>query len=165
MYCPIAAYAKQITPPPWRRTGGTVTISHLPERIQYNQDEAAWLAKRAPEGEEPWLEWDFDAYGYWEHCLKEPEFAHSHKYRRRPKMLSCIDAKGVEHKFPEPMREAPEVGGGYWLADVTAGRVSNYKWTGGMYGINWLAAGLCQATEEGTRDQLKAARAIFGGGE
>jgi hypothetical protein len=90
-------------------------IPHLKERIEYARDELAWLEKGAPEGEEPWRGWEVK-HGTWRTntgwgealCGPVPQWPLiRNKYRRRPKMLHIIDAKGKRHEFPEPMREAP----------------------------------------------------------
>jgi hypothetical protein len=143
----------------------TTMIQHLKERIEYNADEAAWLAKGAPEGQEPWREWDYDEGRGWEPCRSPMRGLSENKYRRRPKMLSCVDAKGVEHKFPEPMREAPELYSRYWTVDIANNRLDFAQWDNWDIDRARLAAGLCQATEEGAIDQLKALRVVCGGGE
>ena len=89
----------------------------------------------------------------------------SNLYRRRAVMLHVIDAKGVRHEFPAPMREAPIDGERYWLANIYAGIASRDKWTGGVIDQSRLAFGLCQSTEEGAQQQLAALRAVCLGGD
>ena len=144
-----------------------MTIPHLAERIEYARDELAWLEKGAPEGEEHWREWDTwwtDKYR-WQKLIKPPAWDDGNLYRRRPKMLHVIDAKGVRHEFPVPMREAPIDGERYWLANIYAGIASRDKWTGGVIDQSRLAFGLCQTTEEGAQQQLAALRAVCLGGD
>ena len=141
-------------------------IPHLKERIEYARDELAWLEAGAKEGEEPWREWDTwwtDKYG-WQKLVRDPMWDDSNLYRRRPVMLHVIDAKGVRHEFPAPMREAPEYRSEYYFVGQA----------GGIYKDTWdnlpsdklrLAAGLCQSTQEGAQQQLAALRAICRGGE
>ena len=142
-------------------------IPHLKERIEYAREELAWLEAGAKEGEEPWREWDTgwtDKYG-WQKLVRDPMWDDSNLYRRRPVMLHVIDAKGVRHEFPAPMREAPIDGERYWLANIYAGIASRDKWTGGVIDQSRLAFGLCQTTEEGAQQQLAALRAGCRGGE
>ena len=142
-------------------------IPHLKERIEYARDELAWLEAGAKEGEEPWRGWDTwwtDKYG-WQKLVRDPMWDDSNLYRRRPVMLHVIDAKGVRHEFPVPMREAPIDGERYWLANIYAGIASRDKWTGGVIDQSRLAFGLCQSTEEGAQQQIAALRAACLGGE
>ena len=144
-------------------------IPHLKERIEYARDELAWLEAGAKEGEEPWRGWDF-AYAHMnpaQYCTCSNRLTwDAHLiYRRRPKMLHVIDAKGVRHEFPVPMREAPIDGERYWLANIYAGIASRDKWTGGVIDQSRLAFGLCQTTEEGAQQQLAALRAVCLGGD
>ena len=144
-----------------------MTIPHLKERIEYARDELAWLEAGAKEGEEPWRGWEalWHEEKGWGALLANPEWHCGNKYRRRPKMLHVIDAKGVRHEFPVPMREAPIDGERYWLANIYAGIASRDKWTGGVIDQSRLAFGLCQTTEEGAQQQLAALRAACLGGE
>ena len=144
-------------------------IPHLKERIEYARDELAWLEAGAKEGEEPWRGWDF-AYAHMnpaQYCTCSNRLTwDAHLiYRRRPKMLHVIDAKGVRHEFPVPMREAPIDGERYWLANIYAGIASRDKWTGGVIDQSRLAFGLCQSTEEGAQQQIAALRAACLGGD
>jgi len=142
-------------------------ISHLKERIEYARDELAWLEAGAKEGEEPWRGWQtgHPDSSFWPACIGPPQWLPTCIYRRRPKMLHVIDAKGVRHEFPAPMREAPGFLGAYWLADARIQSVSRYSWNNHPHDKLWLAAGLCQSTEEGAQQQLAALRAACLGGE
>ena len=142
-------------------------IPHLKERIEYARDELAWLEAGAKEGEEPWRGWQtgHPDSSFWPACIGPPQWLPTCIYRRRPKMLHVIDAKGVRHEFPVPMREAPIDGERYWLANIYAGIASRDKWTGGVIDQSRLAFGLCQTTEEGAQQQLAALRAVCLGGE
>ena len=142
-------------------------IPHLKERIEYAREELAWLEAGAKEGEEPWREWDTwwtDKYG-WQKLVRDPMWDDSNLYRRRPVMLHVIDAKGVRHEFPAPMRESPGFLGAYWLVDTKLQSVNRYSWNRHTHEALWLAAGLCQSTEEGAQQQLAALRAACLGGE
>ena len=145
-----------------------MTIPHLKERIEYARDELAWLEAGAKEGEEPWRGWDF-AYAHMnpaQYCTCSNRLTwDAHLiYRRRPKMLHVIDAKGVRHEFPAPMRESPGFLGAYWLVDAKLQSVNRYSWNRHTHEALWLAAGLCQSTEEGAQQQLAALRAVCLGG-
>ena len=141
-------------------------IPHLKERIEYAKDELAWLQAGAKEGEEPWRGWDTwwtDKYG-WQKLIKSPAWDDGNLYRRRPVMLHVIDAKGVRHEFPEPMRGAPKKGEVTWFIDIVNNGVQSYQWSNCSSDVAWLAAGLCQSTEEGAQQQLAALRAVCLGG-
>jgi len=145
-----------------------MTIPHLKERIEYARDELAWLEAGAPEGEEPWRGWDF-AYAHMnpaQYCTCSNKLTwDTHLiYRRRPKMLHVIDAKGKRWEFPEPMREAPKKGEVTWFIDIVNNGVQSYQWSNSYSDVACLAAGLCQATEEGAQMQLAALRAVCLGG-
>ena len=142
-----------------------MTIPHLKERIEYAREELAWLERGAPEGEEPWRGWQYFGCSAEYRDLGSPPSWTSDSYRRRPKMLHVIDAKGVRHEFPVPMREAPIDGERYWLANIYAGIASRDKWTGGVIDQSRLAFGLCQSTEEGAQMQVAALRAVCLGGD
>ena len=142
-------------------------IPHLKERIEYAREELAWLEAGAKEGEEPWREWDTwwtDKYG-WQKLVRDPMWDDSNLYRRRPVMLHVIDAKGVRHEFPAPMRESPGFLGAYWLVDTKLQSVNRYSWNRHTHEALWLAAGLCQSTQEGAQQQIAALRAACLGGE
>ena len=142
-------------------------IPHLKERIEYARDELAWLEAGAKEGEEPWRGWQtgHPDSSFWPACIGPPQWLPTCIYRRRPKMLHVIDARGVRHEFPAPMREAPIDGERYWLANIYAGIASRDKWTGGVIDQSRLAFGLCQSTEEGAQQQIAALRAACLGGD
>ena len=142
-------------------------IPHLKERIEYARDELAWLEKGAPEGEGPWLEWEHKPYPHvdWINCRKSPSWDSVSKYRRRPKMLHVIDAKGKRWEFPEPMREAPAPGTRYWYASIYTTYIVEDSWCGGQVDRMRLEFGLCQSTEEGAQMQVAALRAVCLGGE
>jgi len=144
-----------------------MTIPHLKERIEYAREELAWLEAGAKEGEEPWRGWDTwwtDKYG-WQKLVKDPMWDDSNLYRRRPVMLHVIDAKGVRHEFPAPMREAPEIEAGYWFIDLAQDEAYSDKWDAMDMESLRLEVGLCQSTEEGAQQQLAALRAACLGGE
>jgi len=141
-------------------------ISHLKERIEYARDELAWLEAGAKEGEEPWRGWQtgHPDSSFWPACIGPPQWLPTCIYRRRPKMLHVIDARGVRHEFPAPMREAPEYRSEYYFVGQA----------GGIYKDTWdnlpsdklrLAAGLCQSTQEGAQQQIAALRAACLGGD
>jgi len=144
-------------------------IPHLKERIEYAREELAWLEAGAKEGEEPWRGWQYRPeseelwlwYGADDPLMWLPNL----RYRRRPKMLHTIDAKGVRHEFPAPMRGAPKKGEVTWFIDIVNNGVQSYQWSNSYSDVACLAAGLCQATEEGAQQQLAALRAACLGGD
>ena len=144
-----------------------MTIPHLKERIEYARDELAWLEAGAKEGEEPWRGWEalWHEEKGWGALLANPEWHCGNKYRRRPKMLHVIDAKGKRWEFPVPMRGAPKKGEVTWFIDIVNNGVQSYQWSNSYSDVACLAAGLCQATEEGAQQQLAALRAACLGGE
>ena len=145
-----------------------MTIPHLKERIEYARDELAWLEAGAKEGEEPWRGWQYRPeseelwlwYGADDPLMWLPNL----RYRRRPNMLHVTDAKGKRWEFPAPMRESPGFLGAYWLVDTKLQSVNRYSWNRHTHEALWLAAGLCQSTEEGAQQQLAALQAVCLGG-
>jgi hypothetical protein len=146
-----------------------MTIPHLKERIEYAREELAWLERGAKEGEEPWREWQCAnanaSLQGWDMCSWEPEWHYYLLYRRRPKMLHVIDAKGVRHEFPVPMRDEPPLQTIYWFVGLVSGGIGRDSWGGLFFEHNALKSGLCQATEEGAQQQLAALRAVCLGGK
>lgn len=140
---------------------------HLKERIEYAKDHLAWLESGAPEGKEPWREWQrawHDGIQWeWAGMCGEPDWRGKWECRRRPKLLHAIDAKGKRWEWPEPMREVLEPGTPYWISGLNS--VSEYFWHGGAYDWDWLEAGLCHYTKEGAEAHLAALRAVCRGGE
>jgi hypothetical protein len=139
-------------------------IPHLKERIEYAREELSWLERGAPEGEEPWRGWETGRDGKYS-ALQCPPWWDDKEYRRRPAMLHVIDAKGVKHEFPVPMREVPPLKTIYWFVGLVSGKVSSDSWDGLFFEHNALKSGLCQATEEGAQQQLAALRAVCLGGD
>lgn len=61
--------------------------------------------------------------------------------------------------IPEPLREAPAVGGKYWLAEPLSERLAyEYTWAGHEIYMRWLKCGMCFATKE---DAIAAAKAML----
>lgn len=141
-------------------------IHHLKEQIEYAKDQLAWLESGAPEGKEPWRDWQVGSEdGHWEPCALTPCFnPKGYYYRRRPKLLHAIDAKGIRHEWPEPMREVPEDGAQYWLADVTLNRVFYDYWGATLIDRQRHKAGECHHTKEAAEAHLAALRAVCRGG-
>lgn len=83
------------------------------------------------------------------------------QFRIKPKMRS-ITVNGVEHKFPEPMKDAPESEhffiGGYH-------EVIESRWGDSVWQKAALKAGFCQATREGAEAQRRALIAVNGGSD
>ena len=72
--------------------------------------------------------------------------------RIKPRTMTI---NGIE--FPEPMREAPENDAQYWVVDIINKRLAfRATWRGTTPDLQWLKAGLCQATEQGAIDCAKA---------
>jgi hypothetical protein len=142
-------------------------IPHLKERIEYAKDELVWLQAGAKEDEEPWRGWQVYSpqHGKWLDATGRISWIDVVDYRRRPAMLHVIDAKGVKHEFPVPMRDEPPLQTIYWFVGLVSGKVSRDSWDGLFFEHNALKAGLCQSTEEGAQQQLAALRAVCRGGD
>ena len=81
------------------------------------------------------------------------------KLRIKPKTITLA---GVE--FPEPMRVAPKIGEGYWLAYATeAADVSPMTWNNELSDKWRLKRGLVQARRQGALDQTRAMVLSVGG--
>jgi hypothetical protein len=91
-------------------------------------------------------------------------FSPEQAFRLKPRMRS-VTVDGVEHKFPEPMRVAPEVGTMVYVIS------SMYSVTAYCYVAQFaeldlaIKAGFCQATEAGAKAQRLAIIALNGGME
>ena len=120
---------------------------HAALMMQYAQD--------ALETETPWERWQFRPVGVenWLDGGCGISFSDLCEYRRKPRTLTYTVT------IPEPMREAPETGSWYWLAE-TAGYdfTSRVEWEGDNCDHSWLKRGLCFATKE---DAITAAKAML----
>jgi len=75
------------------------------------------------------------------------------RYRIKPK---TININGFE--VPEPLREAPDHGSGYYVASTSGGpniRGSTF-WVNDTADQNWLNLGLCHSTKEAAQIHLDA---------
>ncbi len=59
-------------------------------------------------------------------------------------------------EIPAPETEAPPIGAEYWLALATHVCDAPYKWRGGPYEHEWLAAGLVYLTKEDRDERVRA---------
>jgi hypothetical protein len=85
-------------------------------------------------------------------------------FRLKPKER-CVTIDGVEFKFPEPLRVAPEVGTTVYVISVMHG-VTAYCYGVQFKGLDYaIKAGFCQATEAGAEAQRRAIIALTGGVE
>ena len=119
---------------------------HAALMLQYAQD---WA-----ETDEPWERWEVAASGNkFDSLTNHPSWYEEYEYRRKPRTLTYTVT------MPEPMREAPEVGKTYWLAEPWAESLAHeYEWAGGPQDYRLLNRGLCFATKE---DAIAAAIAML----
>ncbi|OBU05280.1 hypothetical protein [Morganella psychrotolerans] len=73
------------------------------------------------------------------------------QYRLKPR---TIDING--HQVPEPVRELPQDGDWYYLANVTDGGSSVAQWNNCKHEREWLGNGLVHATEEAAEAHVAA---------
>ena len=113
-------------------------------------------AHDALETDKPWERWQIRPEGGtegWHDCSGRLCFSERCEYRRKPRTMTYTVT------IPEPLREAPEVGKTYWLAEPWAESLAHeYGWAGGPQDYRLLNRGLCFATKE---DAVAAAKAML----
>ena len=83
------------------------------------------------------------------------------KYRIKPR---AITVNGFE--VPEPMREAPDIGTEYHLADaVNEDLAGSYQWKADSADSLWLSRGICHYTKEAAIAHAKAMLGIDPNGD
>ena len=121
---------------------------HAARMLQYAQD--------AAETDKPWERWQIRPEGGtegWHDCSGRLCFSERCEYRRKPRTLT------YSVTMPEPLREAPEVGKTYWLAEPWVESLAHeYEWSGDRADGLCLKRGLCFATRE---DAIAAAKAMM----
>ena len=119
---------------------------HAALMLQYAQD--------AMETDKPWERWELRPRGseQWHACSGRISFNERCEYRRKPKTLTYTVT------IPEPLREAPELLGRYWLAQLSGGYCTQMYWHGREWELLRLKSGLCFATKE---DAIAAAKAMM----
>ena len=118
---------------------------HAALMLQYAQD--------AAETDKPWERWEWKGVRGWYPLASEFAFSIHYEYRRKPKTLTYTVT------IPEPLREAPETGSWYWLAETASDDfTSRVEWEGDSCDHSWLKRGLCFATRE---DAIAAAKAML----
>ena len=121
------------------------TNKHAALMLQYAQD---WA-----ETDEPWERWEVAAFGNKFVPLHvHPGWREEHEYRRKPRTMTYTVT------IPEPLREAPEMLGRYWLAQLSGEYCIQMYWYGSELESRCLKSGLCFATEE---DAIAAAKAMM----
>lgn len=120
---------------------------HAHLMFQYAQD--------AMETDKPWERWELRPMGseQWQGCGSRISFSERCEYRRKPRTMTYTVT------IPEPMREAPELFGAYWIAQLAAEECAvPMCWRGRDWEFRWLKRGLCFATKE---DSIAAAKAML----
>ena len=119
---------------------------HAALMAQYAQD---WA-----ETDTPWKRWEVAAPGdKFVSLSSHPYWGEEYEYRRKPRTLT------YSVTMPEPLREAPEVGKTYWLAEPWVESLAHeYEWTEHASDIRCLNRGLCFSTKE---DAVAAAKAMM----
>ena len=121
---------------------------HAALMMQYAQD--------ALETDKPWDRWEgrgVSTSAVWVPMRQDFVFSNYFEYRRKPQTLTYTVT------MPEPLREAPETGSWYWLAETASDDfTSRVEWEGDDCDHSWLKRGLCFATKE---DAIAAAKAML----
>ena len=121
---------------------------HAALMLQYAQD--------ALETETPWERWQIRPEGGtegWHDCSGRLCFSERCEYRRKPRTLTYTVT------IPEPLRDAPEVGETYYVADPKTRDFYEWLyWHGDEICMRFLTRGLCFATKE---DAIAAAIATL----
>lgn len=117
--------------------------------LQYAQD--------AAETDKPWERWEVAiSSNEWGSLPGNPIWGEYAEYRRKPKTLTYTVT------IPEPMREAPELLGRYWLAKLSGEYCTQMYWHGRAWELWRLKRGLCFATKEAAIAAAKAMLPIKG---
>ena len=119
---------------------------HAALMLQYAQD---WA-----ETDKPWGRWEFAESGNkFESLSNHPHWYEEYEYRRKPRTIT------YSVTIPEPMRDAPEVGEIYYVADTKTQVFYEWLyWYGDEICMRFLTRGLCFATKE---DAIAAAIAML----
>ena len=120
---------------------------HAALMLQYAQD--------ALETERPELLWERRRPGEEWHPFdkgRQPSWDTFIEYRRKPRTITYTVT------MPEPLREAPELLGTYWLVLLSGDYCTQMYWHGDGCEFQWLKSGLCFATKE---DAIAAAKAML----
>ena len=116
----------------------------------------AQYAQDALETETPWTRWQvlrLDAGGQWVDCFIPIGWGVEAEYRRKPRTMTYTVT------IPEPLREAPEVGETYYVADPRARDFYDWQyWHNDELDMRFLTRGLCFATKE---DAIAAAKVML----
>ena len=118
---------------------------HAALMLQYAHD--------SMETDKPWERWEVAASNNkWEALHNHPGWLNAYEYRRKPRTMTYTVT------IPEPLREAPELLGTYWLVLLTGDYSTQMYWHGDEFEFQWLKSGLCFATKE---DAIAAAKAML----
>ena len=119
---------------------------HAALMLQYAQD--------ALETDKPWERWECnDGVAWRQFTMRHPSWFNEYEYRRKPKTMTYTVT------IPEPLREAPEVGEAYYVADPKTRDFYEWLyWHGTELDMRLLKRGLCFATAE---DAIAAAKAML----
>ena len=99
--------------------------------------------------------WECFVDGHWWEAYAPLIWSVNTIYRAKPAPAPTIIVKGIE--VPEPVREALEVGQGYWVADVITTELSlSIRWYGDKNDRERLDRGLIHLTEEAAVAHAKA---------
>lgn len=108
----------------------------------------AQYAEDARESKRPWERWEFFSKTdhTWKTAITHLAWFESYKYRRKTGGIT-ITINGRE--VPEPMREAPDLGGKCYLAAIdTEYMFCLLTWGNGDLERRWLSRGLIHSTKE-----------------
>ena len=119
---------------------------HAALMLQYAQD--------AAETDKPWERWEYLKHqsSDWGPVSCMIGWFPENEYRRKPRTIT------YSVTIPEPLREAPELLGRYWLVQLSGGYCTKMYWQGREWELWRLKRGLCFATKE---DAIAAAKAML----
>ena len=115
----------------------------------------AQYAQDALETDKPWERWQVRSLNteVWLDCASGTVFSDLCEYRRKPRTLTYTVT------IPEPLREAPKDGNGYYVPCQLAPALwGSFEWHNGDLDKLYLKRGLCFATRE---DAIAAAKAML----
>ena len=120
----------------------------------------ALYAQDAKETEYPWERWQVCSLesGEWLTLSDTPCWAQIFEYRRKPQPCCLVDALGVVHEWPQPIKTAPEHGATLFYVDFgLPSMVGSWKWDNDPADIVLMSNGLLHNRAE---DALQHARTL-----
>ena len=123
----------------------------------------AEYAKDAAETDKPWERWEIslaESGDKYRNLRGHPEWAVTHKYRRKPKTI-LING----HEVPEPCRTPLEIDDVYWTFTFIKGGVTNFYWSDDSEDRDALKSGFVHLTKEAAEKHLNALKSFTAKGD